>query len=119
MKTLREKLEEETGPALYRDSEPFMIGKLKRESVLERALDLINGERAEVYGDALEMHKRIAAGWAEILGVEIRPHEVALCMCWLKLARIIETPDHEDSFVDLAAYAALAGEIQSRDPKVG
>lgn len=119
MKTLREKLEDCSRPDLDRGSEPFMIGKLRRESVLERALDLINGDRAEVYGDALEMHRRIAAGWSEILGVEVKPHEVALCMCWLKLARIVETPDHEDSFVDLSAYAALAGEIQSRDPKVG
>jgi hypothetical protein len=40
-------------------------------------------------------------------------------MAWVKISRLVETPDHLDSFVDLVAYGALAGEIQYRDPKKG
>ena len=100
-------------------NESFMIGNVTRDLVLSAALSLVNGDRAKDYGDAFEMHRRIASGWTEILGVEVKPHEVALCMAWLKISRLVETPDHYDSFVDLAAYAALAGEIQSRDPTKG
>jgi hypothetical protein len=94
-------------------AEASMIG-LDRDQILNAASDLINGQRAKDYGDAFEMHRRIGAGWSEILGVNVSPAQVALCMAWLKISRLIETPDHLDSFVDLVAYGALAGEIESR-----
>jgi hypothetical protein len=31
----------------------------------------------------------------------------------VKVARLIETPDHLDSFIDLAAYASISGEIST------
>jgi hypothetical protein len=97
-------------------SESSMIGKrFDRQKIMRAASNLMDGERAKDYGDALEMHRRIAAGWSEILGVNVRPHEAALCMAWLKIARLVETPGHEDSYVDLVAYGSLAGEIQARD----
>lgn len=91
-----------------------MIGK-DRHAILKTAGELIDGERARDYGDATEMHRRIAVGWSEILGVDVKPHEAALCMAWLKISRLVETPDHSDSYVDAVAYMALAGEIQSKD----
>ena len=36
-----------------------------------------------------------------------------MCLALVKVARLIETPDHLDSFVDLAAYASIAGEIET------
>ncbi len=89
-----------------------MIG---RQHILKSAGDLIDGDRAKDYGDAYVMHARIAAGWSQILGIDIAPHQVALCMSWLKISRLVESPDHADSYVDLVAYGALAGEIRSRD----
>lgn len=94
-------------------TETTMIG-LDRDQILNAASDLINGQRAKDYGDAFEMHRRIGVGWSEILGVNVTAAQVALCMAWLKISRLIETPDHLDSFVDLVAYGALAGEIESR-----
>lgn len=99
------------------DGHPVMdrvIGR-DRKKIMKAAADLMDGERAKDYGDAFEMHRRIAAGWSEILGVNVEPHEAALCMAWLKIARLVETPSHEDSYVDGVAYLALAGEIQSRN----
>ena len=96
------------------EDESCMIGSI-RKAVLKTAGDLIDGDRARDYGDAFEMHSRIAKGWAEILGVEVRAHEVALCMAWLKISRLVETPGHSDSYVDGVAYMALAAEIQKRD----
>jgi len=91
-----------------------MIGR-DRKKIMNAASDLMDGERAKDYGDAYEMHRRIAIGWTEILSVDVKPHEVALCMAWLKIARLVETPGHEDSYVDLVAYGSLAGEIQAKD----
>lgn len=91
---------------------PLMIG---RQHILKSAGDLIDGDRAKDYGDAYVMHARIAAGWSQILGIDVAPHQVALCMSWLKISRLVESPDHADSYVDLVAYGALAGEIRSRD----
>lgn len=96
------------------DGQPFMIGR-QRQKILKTAGDLMDGDRAKDYGDAYEMHRRIAVGWSEILGTEVKPHEVALCMAWLKISRLVEREDHADSYVDLVAYGALAGEIQQRD----
>ncbi len=86
-----------------------------RQAVLKTAGDLIDGDRARDYGDAYEMHRRIAAGWSQIIGSEIRAHEVALCMAWLKMSRLVESPGHSDSYVDAVAYMALAAEIEKRD----
>ena len=40
----------------------------------------------------------------------ISPKDVAVMMCLLKVSRI-KTSDRADSFIDLAGYAACAGEI--------
>jgi len=97
-------------------NESCMIGNQKhRQHVLKTAGDLIDGDRARDYGDAFEMHGRIASGWSQILGVDVKAHEVALCMAWLKISRIVESPSHADSYIDAVAYMALAAEIEKRD----
>jgi len=39
-------------------------------------------------------------------------------MIWTKIARLLETPGHVDSWVDICGYAALGGELTARDEKV-
>ena len=85
--------------------------QMNRKEILEEAINLTHGERDNVYGEPLINHQRIARGWEVILGTEISPAEVALCLAWLKIARLVETPDHMDSYIDLCAYGAIAGEI--------
>lgn len=86
-----------------------------RDEILDTAKNLINGDRAKDYGDAYELHQKIAVGWKVILGVDVRPYHVAQCMAWLKTCRQTVTPDHKDSYVDQAAYTALAYELQQRE----
>jgi hypothetical protein len=38
-------------------------------------------------------------------------------MCWLKMCRLMNGLSHEDSWVDLAGYAALGGELADRSLK--
>jgi len=82
-----------------------------RSRCLAVAMDLITGDRNRDYGEPLDNFQRIATGWAVVLGCEVTPHQVALCMAWLKIARLCETPGHADSYVDAAAYVALADEL--------
>ena len=88
---------------------------MKRGDFLASAEDKINGERDSVYGPPLENHKRIAQLWQVVLGTEISPSEVALCMLLVKVARLVQTPDHEDSYIDLCGYAAIAGELAGKE----
>lgn len=89
-----------------------------REEILGSALALTTGPRARDYGDVLVNHARIAALWNVMLGpklkVAIQPHEVALCMGLVKNARLVQTPDHKDSYDDGVAYIAIAGELVER-----
>lgn len=81
-----------------------------RSRVLGDANRLIHGKRQEQYGPPEVNFKRIAAGWSVILSADVDAEQVALCMAWLKIARLCEGP-HLDSYVDGAAYLALAGEL--------
>jgi hypothetical protein len=82
-----------------------------RSDILKKADEIINGPRAKVYGSPKQNHDRIAAIWSVILDVEVDAQQAALCMAAVKIARLIQTPDHLDSYVDLAGYAAVTGEM--------
>jgi hypothetical protein len=84
---------------------------MTREEILQEAMRLTSVDRAAQYGDAKDNHERIAKIWSVLLGVEVTAAAVALCMAGLKLARLAHSYS-DDSFIDLAAYAAIAGEIR-------
>ena len=65
-------------------------------------------ERGAVYGHPAINHKRIADLWSAYLDYPIQPHQAALCMALVKIARLSETPSHEDSLKDLLAYCAIS-----------
>lgn len=82
----------------------------KRSEILQTADSLINGDREAHYGTPQENFARIAKGWQVILGCDVTPEQVSLCMAWLKIARLAHGP-HADSYIDGAAYMAIAGEL--------
>lgn len=88
---------------------------MNRTDILTTAGDLINGQRARDYGDAAENFQRIADLWAPILGIDVAASDVALCLLQLKVARLVTSPAHADSWVDAAGYVALGGEIAARE----
>ncbi len=85
---------------------------MKRDKLLDEAKNLVNGPRAEDYGDAYENHERVAQLWGTILGQDVSVSQVYQCLMSLKLARLIVSPTHTDSWVDIAGYASLGGEIK-------
>ena len=84
---------------------------MKGKQVLKEAEELIYAARDEIYGNPRTNHQRIADLWSAILDVDIEPEDVVLCMIAVKMSRLCNTFDHEDSWVDIAGYAALGGEI--------
>jgi hypothetical protein len=87
-----------------------------RTRTLEQASALINGDREKDYGTPQDNFARIATGWDVILGCDVTPEKVALCMAWLKIARLANGP-HADSYIDGAAYMALAAELSEAKQK--
>ena len=81
--------------------------------LLKEAEKLVKNDRHEDYGDKLKNHQNISKLWSAYLDVEISAHDVAICMGLLKIARL-KHAHKKDSYVDLAAYAAIAGEIEER-----
>jgi hypothetical protein len=99
---------------------------MKKEQAILEALELINGERAETYGDADEMFHDIAVGWQVIanscndpdFGVGFDVAHVALMMDWLKTCRILKNWGHKDSWIDKLGYTALGAESGIREEKI-
>ena len=76
----------------------------KMMNILDEA-KAATADRGKNYGDVYTNHERIATMWTVILGTEVRAEQVAMMMAALKIARLIETPNHMDSWIDLAGYA--------------
>ena len=77
------------------------------QSVAEKEVD---------YGSPSENFETVAQLWNAILGKKTLKEplcacDVAMMMVAFKLARLCEAPDHTDSQVDIAGYAALMSEV--------
>lgn len=86
-----------------------------RTEILGHADTCINRDRAATYGSAQTGFDAIAQVWSaldEARGDRARgAADVALYMIGVKLVRAAANPGHVDSWVDIAGFAALGGEI--------
>lgn len=87
---------------------------MNRLDILAEAMELTEGDRNTQHGNPIDNHQRIAEIWSVLLGIPVTPEKVALCMAGMKLARLAYNPDVMDSYIDGAAYLAIAGEIVSK-----
>ena len=67
-------------------------------------------QRGNNYGKPAENFDRIARLWSAYLGREVSRQDVGMLMSLVKIARLMATPGHEDSLLDLAGYAAATFE---------
>ena len=72
-------------------------------------------DRGRAYGHPAVNHQRIASLWSTYLEYPVKAEDVAICMALVKIARLIESKNHEDSYLDLVAYSAIAGELATMD----
>lgn len=61
-------------------------------------------DRTSVYGDPVESYTRIAQVWSGILGFQVRPDQVVLCMIGTKSVRSSITPNYSDNSDDIEGY---------------
>ena len=85
----------------------------KREECLRKACEIVNGQREQSYGTPEDNFKVIAEMWSAYLEADVSAVYVAMMMSLLKIARISSGNFTEDSFIDLAGYAACGFEIAS------
>lgn len=93
---------------------------MNRPEILDNAKKCVCGQRQQDYGTPENNFERIAALWNAYLGEAIVDAvDVAMLLALLKVARIKTGAGTDDSFVDLAGYAACAGEIAAERRKAG
>ena len=88
---------------------------MKSNHILNRASVLVQGQREKDYGDKKENHNNIAKLWSAYLGISVTAHDVALMMVLLKMARTKLGQVSRDTYIDMSAYSAIAGQIKFRE----
>ena len=88
-------------------------------NILQEAEAAVYGPRQAAYGHPSENFGRTARLWTAYLG-ERAPHgltasDVAMMMVLVKMARLMESPEHRDSIVDMAGYTATYARVRGLD----
>lgn len=90
-----------------------------KKPLLQRANELIGGDRQKDYGGKLQNFSQIAMLWTGTFATKLAPgqaftaEDVALGMMQVKIARLAKSPDHEDSILDVAGYAGCYEAVQN------
>lgn len=90
-----------------------------KAAIADEAKRIVGGERRAAYGTPERNFGRIARLWSVYLDLQretrgdatIRPLDVAAMMRLMKEARLVESPGHRDSFVDLVGYSLCGAEL--------
>jgi hypothetical protein len=85
--------------------------------IIDEAKRLVSKDRESDYGNKRKSHENVAKLWSAYLNIEITPHDAAILMCLLKIARTQLGKNRIDNYVDLVGYAAIAGELSKEEDK--
>ncbi len=88
---------------------------MNRSEILDAAKRCVCGQRERDYGTPKDNFQMIAFLWSAYKKTAFTAVDVAMMMSLLKIARIATGTATEDSFVDLAGYAACGGEIAAKE----
>lgn len=84
---------------------------MTRAETLDKAKQCVCGQRDNEYGSPEDNFQLIANLWSAYKNTKFTAIDVAMMMALLKIARIKTGTATEDSFVDLAGYAACGADI--------
>jgi len=84
---------------------------MKSRTDLLAEIQVTLNERGSIYGSSRTNHERISELWTGYLGDYISPMQVSMCMLLVKVSRLTETPNHQDSIKDLIGYATIYNEL--------
>jgi hypothetical protein len=88
---------------------------MNTKELLAEATKLVGEDRQRDYGDKVVNHSNIARLWSAYLDIPIQAHDVAILMALLKIARTKLGTVSKDTYVDMSAYSAIAGEIKFKE----
>ena len=94
---------------------------MNRSEILTTAEQYVSADRNDQYGEPEDNFSLIAEYWSVYLGDRdgiLDAFDVSVMMALLKVARLSKRPVSPDSAVDLAGYAACAGEILENTRRV-
>lgn len=96
-----------------------------RQALLKEAFDITSVDRNNSYGEPEDNFQHIADRWNLYLGARfgavysenmaLTSQDVGHMMIDMKLARLSTNPNHRDSLVDIAGYAACAEDCRIAD----
>lgn len=92
-----------------------------RGDILSKAKELTEGDRNATYGDPadnLRCFARLVEAYLDGTGyprTELNSVHSAIIMVLAKVSRVAANLNHADNYVDMAAYAAIAGECAQRE----
>ena len=89
--------------------------QVNRADILDTAKKYVTKDRAATHGDAERNFGLIAAYWSAHLNKNIKPHDVAVMMTLMKLARARSNPKNTDNWIDGCGYLALGGEAAGEE----
>jgi len=95
-----------------------MIDRKKAAKLLHEAAELINGKRAQEYGEPQQSFENIAKHWSLYLKKEITPFDVGMMMILLKVSREAGGKGSRDNLVDICGYAGLIGSKYETPPAI-
>ena len=108
-------------PMTYESREYEKEPQNERGRVLLRALEVINGERQQSYGDPEDSFEEIAWVWNWWLGEKssapITSQDVAMMMTAMKLAREKNGAGKTDNVADACGYLGLYEDIREETQK--
>ena len=80
------------------------------EAMLRHAATVV-AERSRAYGAPAGSMELLAKRWSITLGRTVTPAQAVMCLIDLKLTRLAHDPNHQDSILDIAGYAAVLHEV--------
>lgn len=84
---------------------------LLRDKILSKAKQAVKSrEDDDGYGTPISNFLITSAYYQAHLGIDITPFDVGAMFILSKLSRLQSNPYHEDSWVDIAGYAAITAE---------
>lgn len=104
------------------DARSFATPQPLMESVLEEAQRVVYGAREKEYGHPIVSLSQIAEMWTGFMSartgsmVVLLKQDVANMFILAKMARTFNSPQHRDSWVDMAGWAGVGARAMNIDP---
>ena len=89
-----------------------------KTTISDKAKEIVYGDREKTYGHPSKNLKVVADLWSTYLSTQLSAQDVCNMMVLLKIARLRNDPEHEDSKVDIIGYTLLMERLKENENKL-